>query len=80
MHVRVLALSRPDLPRQRLNYNPTLTVAVTHPGTNVHNSSLTSSKVHTTVYPLGHWNPNKGVKSSIRTYAMQTPAPKLLIS
>ena len=30
-------------------------MAVTHPGTNAHNCSLTSSKVHTTIYPLGHW-------------------------
>jgi hypothetical protein len=32
----------------------TLTVAVTHPGTNAHNCSLTSSTDHTTIYPLGH--------------------------
>ena len=33
-----------------------LTVTVTHPGTNAHNCSLTLSKVHTTIYPLGgHW-------------------------
>ena len=33
----------------------TLTVAVTHPGTDTHNCSLTSSSDHTTIYPLGHW-------------------------
>ena len=37
-----------------------LTVAITHPGTNAHNCSLTSSSHHTTIYPLGHsylWMP-----------------------
>ena len=37
----------------------TLTVAVTHPGTNTHNCSLTSSSDHTTIYPLGHWYSSK---------------------
>ena len=37
----------------------TLTVAVTHPGTNPHNCSLTSSSDHTTIYPLGHWYSSK---------------------
>ena len=37
----------------------TLTVAVTHPGTNAHNCSLTSSSDHTTIYPLGHWYSSK---------------------
>ena len=32
----------------------TLTVAVTHPGTNAHNCSLTSRSDHTTIFPLGH--------------------------
>ena len=33
----------------------TLTVAVTHPGTNAHTCSLTSSSDNTTIYPQGHW-------------------------
>jgi hypothetical protein len=37
----------------------TLTVAVTHPGTNAHNCSLTSSNDHTTIYPLGQWYSSK---------------------
>ena len=28
---------------------------VTHPRTKAHNGALTSSKIHTTIYPLGHW-------------------------
>jgi hypothetical protein len=33
----------------------TLTVAVTHPGTNAQHGLLTSRSDHTTIYPLGHW-------------------------
>jgi hypothetical protein len=51
--VRLLAV-HPQQTRSR-----TLTVAVTHPGTNAHNCSLTSSSDHTTIFPLGHWYSSK---------------------
>jgi hypothetical protein len=40
----------------------TLTVAAINLGTNAHNCLITSSKVYTTIYPLGHWYMTKRVK------------------
>ena len=55
----------------------TLTVAVTHPGTIAHNSAITLSKVHTTIYPLGHWYSSKSKRMDTYRYSdSQLPSLK----
>ena len=47
--VRLLAVSQKSL------RSATLTVAVTHPGTNAHNCCLTTISDLTTIFPLASW-------------------------
>ena len=48
-NVRLLAVS------EQSTRSETLTVAVTHPGTNAHNCCLTSNSDLTTIFPLNYW-------------------------
>ena len=48
-NVRLLAVS------EQSTRSATLTVAVTHPGTNAHNCCLISNSDLTTIFPLSYW-------------------------
>ena len=48
-NIRLLAVS------EQSTRSATLTVAVTHPGTNAHNCCLTSNSDLTTIFPLSYW-------------------------
>ena len=73
-NVRLLAVS------EQSTRSATLTVVVTHPGTNAHNCCLTSNRDLTTIFPLSYWYSVVTSDLCQATYLLADPSPSIVKS